>query len=104
MTSKNLIIKPQTALFIDRDGVINRRLPDTYVKYVSEFEFLPGVLDAFATFTKFFNYIFIVSNQQGIGKGYMTKEQLHKVHQYLQEEEEKNGGKIDSFFLCSTTG
>jgi len=33
------------AVFLDRDGVINRDSPD-YIKRLEEFEFLPGSLDA----------------------------------------------------------
>ena len=100
MTSKILQIKPETALFLDRDGVINHRLPGTYVKYISEFKFLPGVLTAFSTFSRIFNYIFIVTNQQGIGKGYMTKEHLFDIHQHLENEVVRNNGRIDEFFYA----
>ena len=37
-------------LFLDRDGVINVRLVDDYIKNWNEFKFLPGVLDAFNIF------------------------------------------------------
>ena len=100
MISKNLNIKPETALFLDRDGVINRRLPGTYVKYVSEFEFLPGVLEAFSIFAKRFNHIFVVTNQQGIGKGYMNEQELQMVHQYLISEVQAKGGKIDKVYFA----
>jgi histidinol-phosphate phosphatase family protein len=100
MTSKILNIKPDSALFLDRDGVINRRLPGTYVKYVSEFDFLEGVLDAIAIFSKIFKHIFVVTNQQGIGKGYMTKEDLGKVHKHLLEEVNQKGGRIDKVYFA----
>ena len=100
MTSKKLQIKPKTALFLDRDGVINHRLPGTYVKYISEFKFLPGVLTALSTFSTIFNYIFVVTNQQGIGKGYMTKEHLFAVHHHLENEVVKNKGRINDFFYA----
>jgi len=41
-------------LFLDRDGVINRKLENDYVKTPEEFEFLPGVLEALKGFKKFF--------------------------------------------------
>jgi len=39
----NLKIDSSWSLFLDRDGVINKRLIDDYVKHTGEFEFLPGV-------------------------------------------------------------
>ena len=44
-------------LFLDRDGVINKRIIDGYVRDWSEFEFLPGVLDALKEFEKVGNRI-----------------------------------------------
>lgn len=56
-------------LFLDRDGVINQRKMGGYITSKSEFSFEEGVLDAIAVFDKVFQYIFVVTNQQGIGKG-----------------------------------
>ena len=89
-----------SALFIDRDGVINRRINDGYVTSPSDFEFLPGVLDAFKIFQTKFQRIFIVTNQQGIGKGLMTEKDLEEVHSYMLEELEKAEIKIDKIYFC----
>ena len=59
-------------LLLDRDGVINRMLPDDYVKSYDEFEWLPGALEALADAAGKFPRIYIVSNQRGVGKGIMT--------------------------------
>ncbi len=96
---KNLITKEWT-LFLDRDGVINCRIPGDYVVQWEQFEFLPGVLEAIAEFTKLFGKIFIVTNQQGIGKGLMTEIDLLKIHSQMIESIEKNGGRIDQVYFC----
>lgn len=88
------------SLFLDRDGVINRRRVDDYVKNWEEFIFLPGVLEAIALFSQKFQYIFIVTNQQGIGKGLMTEADLEMVHKKMQAEIEKAGGRIDAIYFC----
>lgn len=85
-------------LFLDRDGVINRRLMGDYVKSLDEFEILPGVLGAIKNFSKKFGRIVIVTNQQGIGKGLMTTEDLNAVHQYFQSKVIENEGRIDAFY------
>lgn len=87
-------------LFLDRDGVINVRLIDDYVKNINEFEFLPGVLDAFKIFTEKFGRIIIVTNQQGVGKGLMTLQDVDTVHQFMTKEIEAQKGRIDAIYVC----
>ena len=92
--------KGQWTLFLDRDGVINKRLPGNYVRTIEEFEFLGGVKEALFWFSQYFDRIFIVTNQQGIDKGIMDHEDLYFIHDYLLSEVEKSGGKIDQIYYC----
>lgn len=87
-------------LFLDRDGVINKRLHGDYVKNVSEFEFLPGVLDALKIFSQVFGKIVVVTNQQGIGKGIYTAEQLHEVHTHMLQQVQAAGAHIDAVYFA----
>ena len=87
-------------LFLDRDGVINRRFPGDYVKRVEEFEFLPGVVDAIASLSKTFGRIVVVTNQQGIGKGLYTHDDLAAVHRFMTDSVLAAGGKIDAVFYA----
>jgi len=90
-----------SALFIDRDGVINQRINDGYVTSPADFNFLPGVLDALKIFQTKFHRIFIVTNQQGIGKGIMSEKDLEEIHNYMLEEFEEAGVKIDKIYYCT---
>jgi len=87
-------------LFLDRDGVINRRLIDDYVKTPDEFVFEEGALDAIAKLSKCFERIVVVTNQQGIGKKMMQESTLHEIHKYMKSEVEKTGGRIDAIYFC----
>jgi histidinol-phosphate phosphatase family protein len=98
MILKNLSIDKSWSLFLDRDGVINKRLEGDYVKKWEEFEFLPGVLEAIATFTKVFGKVFIVTNQQGIGKGLMLESELDIIHDKMNREIRIHGGKINKTY------
>ena len=69
-------------LFLDRDGVINKRKIGDYIKIIDEFEFIPNTKEALAILDKYFNKIIIVTNQQGIGKGLMSEKDLQEVHNY----------------------
>jgi histidinol-phosphate phosphatase family protein len=88
------------SLFLDRDGVINHRLPDDYVKNIEEFSFLPQVLDALKILNQYFGSIIVVTNQQGIGKGLMTENQLDAIHQHMLKQVKDNKGRIDRVYYC----
>ena len=85
-------------LFLDRDGVINVRLMNDYVKRITEFNFIPGALEAICSFSKYFGRIVVVTNQQGIGKGLMTEKQLAEIHAFMKSQVEEAGGKIDAIY------
>lgn len=87
-------------LFLDRDGVINKRLPGKYVREIGEFEFLYKVPEAIAICSQIFARIIVVTNQQGIGKQLMTEAELEVVHQFMFEEIERAGGKVDAVYFC----
>ena len=87
-------------LFLDRDGVINRRIPGSYVKDCSAFEFLEGSLEAVIGFRDLFTRIVVVTNQQGIGKGIMTTEDLNEVHDHMLKAINSAGGHIDKVYHC----
>lgn len=86
-------------LFLDRDGVINRRKIGGYITMIDEFEFLPDVLNAFSLISGFFKKTIVVTNQQGIGKGQMTEQTLEQIHEYMIKTIEKNKGRIDKVYF-----
>ena len=103
MSANNIQTLPidQTwTLFLDRDGVINERLIDDYVKQLNELEIIKGVPEALHTFTRLFGRIVVVTNQQGIGKGMMTAADLSIIHGFIAEVIEQAGGKIDQFYFA----
>jgi D-glycero-D-manno-heptose 1,7-bisphosphate phosphatase len=87
-------------LFLDRDGVINARLPGDYVSRVDDFHFLPGVLEAIVLLNTHFQHIVVVTNQAGIGKGLMSEAMLHHIHEHLLRRVGESGGRIDAIFYC----
>jgi histidinol-phosphate phosphatase family protein len=98
MTLQHLQIDRTWTLFLDRDGVINRRIVDGYVKTWDQFVFLPGVPNAMKRFHQVFGKIIVVSNQQGVGKGLMSEQEVLFIHQHMMEEIAGAGGKIDAVF------
>ncbi|MFL5753460.1 MAG: D-glycero-alpha-D-manno-heptose-1,7-bisphosphate 7-phosphatase [Bacteroidia bacterium] len=99
MSLKDLHIDKSWTLFLDRDGVINKKLENDYVKHWVEFEFLDGVLDALKKCNELFGKIVIVTNQQGIGKGIYRIEDLELIHKNMLYEIAYFKGRIDKVYF-----
>ena len=82
MNSQPFLIHNNSALFIDRDGVLNKLRVNDYVKQISELELLPEVYPALKILRPLFKRIFIVTNQQGIGKKIMI-DSIDSIHSHL---------------------
>lgn len=100
MNSVKWNIDNSWTLFLDRDGVINRKLEDDYVKSIDEFEFLPGILNSLKHLSIKFHKIVVVTNQQCIGKGIINENKLTEIHDYMISEIEKFGGRIDQIYVA----
>jgi len=87
-------------LFLDRDGVINERKMGGYILNVDEFKFLESVPESISELSKLFQYVFVVTNQQGIAKKIMSRCNLLEIHTYMCNEVEKCGGKIDKCYFA----
>ncbi len=99
MTLKNLNIDKSWTLFLDRDGVINKKLENDYVKHWIEFEFIEGSIDAVKYLASVFGRIVVVTNQQGIGKRLYRIEDLELIHKNMLYEIAYHGGKIDKVYF-----
>jgi histidinol-phosphate phosphatase family protein len=99
MSLRNLNIDSSWTLFLDRDGVINKKLDNDYVKHWIEFEFIEGSMDAVRNLSKKFKRILVVTNQQGIGKRLYTAEDLEIIHKNMLYELNYVGGKIEKVYF-----
>lgn len=100
MTLSELKIDKTWTLFLDRDGVINLHYPNDYVKKWDEFYFLEGVLDAMKKLGGIFRRILVVTNQQGVGKGLMTTEDLQFIHDEMLKEIRKHEGRVHAVYVA----
>ncbi len=99
MTLKNLNIDTSWTLFLDRDGVINKKLENDYVKHWIEFEFMEGAIDSLKFLNSVFGHIIVVTNQQGIGKRIYRTEDLELIHKNMLYEIDYHGGRIDKVYF-----
>lgn len=91
----------ERAAFLDRDGVINVRLPDgAYVTRREEFVFCEGVAEALRLLQEKGFLLIVVTNQRGIGRGLMTEKDLDDLHRVMKEELGREGVTLDALYYC----
>jgi len=90
------------SLFLDRDGVINKEIPGTYVTEWSGFSFYEGALPALVNLSHTFGNLFVVTNQRGVGRGIMTIEDLRNIHREMRAVIEENGGRLNRIYACTS--
>lgn len=90
------------AVFLDRDGVINRkaRTEDEYVTRWEEMKILPGVEEAIVRLNQGDYRVIVVTNQRSIAKGLITAPELDAIHQRMCEHLSSAGAKIDGVYYC----
>lgn len=94
-------LKPKKVIFLDRDGVINKRPPKAdYVKNWSEFEFLPDAIEAIKLLYQKGYDIYVITNQAGIARGLMDEQDLKNIHENMKNEFEKHNTKIKGIYYC----
>ncbi|MBN2323009.1 MAG: HAD-IIIA family hydrolase [Spirochaetes bacterium] len=94
-------LKPKKVLFLDRDGVINRKLPKAeYVRSWEQFVFLPGVKSALKTLCRHGYELYIITNQAGIARGLMTELDLEDIHSKMKRELKKHDVEIKGIYYC----
>ncbi len=86
------------ALFLDRDGVIN--VDHNYVYRIEDFQWIEGAVDAIKAFNARGWWVFVVTNQSGIARGYYSESQMQELHVWLYKELETHGAKIDRIYHC----
>lgn len=94
-------LSPKKVVFLDRDGVINKRPARAdYVKKWEEFEFLPSAIEGLKLLSQQKYDIYLISNQPGVARGMMKKEDLEDVHKKMEQELSKNNVKISGAYFC----
>ena len=89
------------AVFLDRDGVINRKPPEgDYVTRWEDFHILPGVVEGIAQMNRAGFDVIVVTNQRCIAKGLMTVADLEKMHQRMSDFLASDGATIDAIYYC----
>jgi D-glycero-D-manno-heptose 1,7-bisphosphate phosphatase len=88
-------------VFLDRDGVLNRKLPEgAYVSDWAQFQWLPGAVEAVARMNRAGLTVIVVSNQRGIALGRVSVEQLELIHGQMRSHLARQGARLDAIYYC----
>ncbi|MBD3287511.1 HAD-IIIA family hydrolase [candidate division KSB1 bacterium] len=91
-------MKKKPAIFLDRDGTINK---DTgYLSDPEQFEFLPHAIEGLKKLYDMEYRLIIITNQPGIGIGYYTREDFYRVNKRMLEGVSKHHILIDKIYFC----
>ncbi len=94
-------MKPK-AIFFDRDGIINERILDGYIRTWDEFHFLLGVGDVLKKIKDRGYLAIIITNQRGVGLGLMTESDLEDIHDKMQKALMRyTNMKFDDIIVCT---
>jgi D-glycero-D-manno-heptose 1,7-bisphosphate phosphatase len=86
------------ALFLDRDGVLNE--DRGYVHRWEDFCWIPGAREAVAAFNARDWWVFLVTNQSGVGRGYYPEADVLALHARMEADLAVAGARIDAFYYC----
>lgn len=86
------------AVFLDRDGVLN--LDHGYVHAPQQIQWVEGAKEAVKLFNDKGYYVFVVTNQAGVAKGYYGEEAVGALHRWMEREMAKVGAAIDDWRYC----
>ena len=89
------------SVFLDRDGVINRRpLVKRYVTAPEELQLLPRVPEAIRLLNEAGHRAIVVTNQRGISLGLYDERDLERIHRRMREELARGGAQVDAVYHC----
>jgi len=93
--------EPLGTVFLDRDGVINEKMPEgQYVRSSAEFHLLPGVPQAIARLNRAGLRVIVISNQRGVALGLYTAADVDAIHARFQAMLAAQGARVDAFYFC----
>jgi D-glycero-D-manno-heptose 1,7-bisphosphate phosphatase len=86
------------ALFLDRDGVINKEI--NYLYKIEDFEFIDGIFDLCRTAVEHNYRVIVVTNQSGIARDYYSEADLEKLTKWMMREFAEHGIEISRVYAC----
>lgn len=86
------------ALFLDRDGTINK--DEGYTYKIEDLRIYPEVPALIIDHNDKGHLVIVVTNQSGINRGHFTEKDMHAFNVAIKERLAKEGARIDAFYFC----
>lgn len=90
--------KKKPAVFLDRDGVLN--IDKGYVHRSTDFEWVPGAVEAIKYLNDKGYLVFVVTNQAGIARGYYSEKDFLNLSKWMNTLLMKDGAHLDAIYYC----
>lgn len=87
------------AIFLDRDGTINSD-SEHYIKNLQEFQIFPFAFEALRIFQNMGYELIVITNQSGVGRGFLSEKKLKDIHLYLREAMQEKGVVFSNIYYC----
>lgn len=97
VTGKNLKNK-QKAIFLDRDGTINKYVG--FLRNIDDFELIDGVAEAIRKINESGYLAIVVTNQPVIARGEVSFNELEEIHNKMETLLGKEGAYLDAIYYC----
>jgi histidinol-phosphate phosphatase family protein len=90
--------KKSAAVFIDRDGTLIHE--KHYLRKIKDVKLFSGSVEAIKILKGAGFKIIVVTNQSGIGRGYLTEEKLNKINRHIERVLAAKGAKVATTYYC----
>lgn len=97
VSDKNLCHK-QKAIFLDRDGTINKYAG--FLRNIDDFELLPDVSEAIAGINSAGYLAIVITNQPVVARGEVTIDALEEIHMKMETLLGEKGAYLDGIYYC----
>lgn len=94
----NTTNKRKKAIFLDRDGTINKEV--NYLFRPQDFQFITGSVDAIKIFHRLGYLVIVITNQAGVAKGYYSENDVNLLHKYIDGLLKNEGTFVDAYYYC----
>tara|TARA_B100001750_G_scaffold94208_1_gene74319 strand:+ start:2582 stop:3028 length:447 start_codon:yes stop_codon:yes gene_type:complete len=88
------------ALFIDRDGTIIKQIDGEYISSINQIELIETIFPAILMLQNEGYLIIMVTNQAGINKGILSKEQVDEINQHIIQSLKRQGIEVSAVYVC----